>query len=397
MSITGEWFEGRTRKGQLKNVDRSRQVAEAQIALEEATQAMVRRLSDEDGKAVLDRSGSDELESRIGAYLDTRRAADAVAGRSVADYQDMVREQLADEETHHQKNWMSLRSQAVAAQARISGYARRPTGYDAPAPSGRATAVGPVVLAVAVGLIEWYQTANWFSSNLSLYQSSTGGWLRIALIAAISGLLTGIVMATTFIAGRRLKEGVVARNARNAEANATGGGGELFQGVAFTVVAVLFQTVTLAMRFATDTEDSQARGGAIVIGLVSFFGALAVLLWEYSAFRPAPSAAKAIYTREADAATIEQFRNAEQRLQQGIPAAKTKLAVTKLRSDEGALERLQGVALDLGDAKVRAVSAYIGKIREEILTKHDEQNVYEPLDLEEEAKSLADGQLDRLA
>jgi hypothetical protein len=386
-SITKEWFDKTAHNARLRNLDRQGKIAESQATVDRRINEIVKTQSDEDGRSLLDRGDADELEARISAYLDTRRAGDAVLGERFADLEDGVLGQLDAEETHHAKNFMSLRSQAIAAQARLSGHARRPTGYDTPVPSGKGTSVGPVILTCGVGLIEWYQTGNWFSSNLSLYQSSVGGTERTAIILAISGLLTAIVMAITFVAGRRLKDGTVARNARKAEGNVTGGGGELGAGLGFAAVAVFFQTVTLAMRFATKTDDPRARAGAIIIGLVSFFGALAVLLWEYSSFRPSPSLARVICTREADAATIKEFRDVEQRMQQGIPRERDKVTVAKYRQQESALERLQPVALELGEQPVRAVTSYLDRIRGEIAHRQNGAHKYEPLDLEAEARA----------
>ncbi|MCA9563696.1 MAG: hypothetical protein KC561_09420, partial [Myxococcales bacterium] len=184
--ITDGWFEGRARKREGKNLELQGKNVDHQQQIEGKKRNFAKKLSDADAAGVLDSADPEELDMRIQSHLDRLSVGDAAAGEDAAALEDSFLSQLDAEEGLYRREWSSLRTHAIGAQARLSGYFPRAAGYDSPASSGKAASVGPILLTVAVGIVEWLQTANWFSNNLSLTQSSIGGAWRTVITITIS-------------------------------------------------------------------------------------------------------------------------------------------------------------------------------------------------------------------
>lgn len=388
--IADKLFEGVAQRREQRNLERRKLILESQGALDDDKRAFAAKVAAEDAE-VLDAADESQLQQQLRSHLDTKRVGDAAAGDSAAGNEDAVRRQLDSEEGYYRREGESLKSDAIAAHGRLQGFLPRGKGYDGPTGGEEGSRqLGPLLLTVAVGVIEWLQTASWLSDNLSLWQASLGGFLRTFLVFFGSGLLTFIVMATTFLAGRKLKEGVVARRAATAEAAGSGIGGEIGQGIGIAIVAAMFQTITLGLRFSTETGDQGAQAAAIVVGLVSFCGAMVVFLWEYASFTPVASAGRAVFTRQADAAKVREFRQAEYRRMTGIPQAIRDLEVAALRREEDVLQKLQAAALKKGPTQMAVLNSQLAQIRSDIGALYGKPFDYDGFDLDAAAVQLSE-------
>ena len=394
--ITEAIFDGIAKNRQRKNIDRQRTLIERQQNLESNKRDFAKAISDADARTVLSGLTEEELEHRIKSHLDVSKVGDAAAGDDPSAAEDETLRRLDAELAFYQRIWASLRTEAVAAQARLLGLAARPLGYGAPTPTGRKKNLGPLVLTVAVGVVEWLQTAAWFSSKFSLYEASIGGGFRTFLVLAISAFITTIVMWLTFQAGRKVKEGALAQRSRKAEAVATGAGGERGIGFGLAALAAFFQMITLALRFSSQTGDQSAQAAAVVIGLISFCGALGVFLWEYASYMPPPESAQLAYTRTSDTERVNDFRQAEERRYAGIERDKRDLQIRALRREEKALERLQNGAMEAGTLQMSKLNAKLDGIRRDIRSLYEKTFNYDAFDLDSAAEELSARQARRV-
>jgi hypothetical protein len=386
--ITDRIFEGIEQSRRKKNLKRQAEIVDQTEALEQSKRDIAKRLSDASAGRVLGASTRDELDQRLKSYLDETKVGDAAAGADASRAEDNDLRLLEQEEVFYRRRFDQLRTDAVSAQARLLNLAPRPVGYEAPVATGARQSRGPLILTFAVGLGEALQTANFLSSRFSVLQSQIGGWLRIALILLISVIWVSIVMAFTFQAGRQLKKGVLANRGRKAESS-TSRGGVLGTGAVLLGLAVGFQAVTLGARISTTTSDPSAQGVAVIFGLISFFGAVGVLVWEYTAYVPPGDSSQLVYTRSTDLAAVEEFRRVEERLEAGIERDKRTLKIDALRREERAIERLQSGAIDAGSLQMETLNARLETVRHEIAANYEKTFQYEPLDLDGAASTYA--------
>lgn len=389
----GEWtdkfFDGIELGREKKNLGRRAEIVKGELALEGQKRQFVERTAEAYRAALEDTKGKSEeqIKELLTSLMDSCRVGDSAAGASVAAGEDSRRTMLRRERAGREMAFPSLKTAAVSATARLLGIARRGVGYDSPATGARSAVIGPLILTLAVGLFEVFPTANWFNNRLALWMSSLGGGMRVVLPWVAATVLTGVVMAITFMAGRKLKQGVVARRAINAEDAGSGQGGELGAGIALVVIAGLMQMVTLGLRFSTNSGDPAAQAGFMVLGFISLIGAAAVVVFEYSAYSPSAGEGTVVYTRPADAATVEAFRFSEYRLKVGIESDKLDHEVGDLRRVEAELEKMQSAARDISDTHVTILNEVLADIRGGIRERYARSEAFDPTDLETLARA----------
>jgi hypothetical protein len=386
--ITDKIFDGIAKRQDRKNLESQGRILERQKELDENKRELVKKTAQADA-SVLEGSTTEEIRQRLDSHIDSLRVGDAAVGNSAARGDDDSFRQLEAEMGVYLRQWQTLKAQAIGAQGRLNGTLPRPNGYESGGGAPRTdraerlggSSKGPLGLAFLVFLVECLQTSSWLNGNLSNWQSSIGGNSRKLIVFGGSAVLTLIVVAITFIAGRRLKEAVVAGRVAAAEQVKPTGG--LFgQAVGLGLIAAAFQMVVLGLRFSTETGDQKAQTGAIVVGLVGLFGAFAVALWEYSVHQPLASAGTAVYTRAVDAEKVDAFRRAEYRRYTGIPQDRRNIQIVGLRMKEASLEKLQKAALGLGPEQVSVLNTEIDGIRRSISDIYEKSFEYDPLDLD---------------